>query len=335
MVSEFGKKISYHKIISIIALIPFFVVWFLGTDLALAQGKGYPNKPIKIVVPYTPGGVIDLGVRVMADYLARELKVPIIIDNKAGASGLIGSATALKSEPDGYTLLAAGDAVMVTSILQSPNPPFDPFKDFLPVGAYGGVHGAFGVNKLSPIKTLADFIKGAKENPNKLTVGIVPFGGENHMLYEAFRKAAGVTAKLIPYPGTAEGIAALLGQHIDMLSNSYAAFLPYVKSGDVRLLVVGGSVPGSSTPNFGEVGFPQALLPRLHGIFVPIKTPKPIHEKLVLTLKQVVNNPELVKQWEKIGVSPDYKSPAEFTDVIKKKWDTYSILMEELGLRKK
>lgn len=334
-ISELRKKASGIRGLSILTMSSLFFIWVYGWNLSWAQDKSYPNKPIKIVIPNEPGGVIDLGIRAMTDYLTQELKVPMIIENRSGAGGMIGAADVLKAKPDGYTLLAAGDGPIITAPLASPNPPYDPLKDFLPLCSYGGSPMALGVVSSSPFKTLGDLVKEAKENPGKLTIAITVFGGENHLSFEVFRRAAGINIKIVPYKGTGEGIAALLGKHVDIMALTYIGFLPYVKSGEIRLLVVSSSVPGSSLPNFAEAGYPQALLPRFNGFFASTKTPKPIYDRLVPVFRRVANNPELCKKWESLGLVPDYVEPTEFANVISKKWNTYLIIMEELGLRKK
>ena len=335
MNQELGAKRKEQKVFLVLALISLLLVWLHGYGPALGQEKGYPDKPVKVVIPYEPGGVIDVAVRAMADFLNRELKVPIIIENKAGAGGMIGTNEVLRAKPDGYTLLAASDSVMIISPLESPNPLYDPFKDFLPICGYGGTPVAFGVHHSSPFKTLGDLVKAAKENPGKLTVALSPIGGENHLTFEIFRKEAGVNMKLVPTTGTGPGFAALLGKHVDMLVISYIAFVPHLRSGEVRLLAAGTSVPGSSVPSFAEAGYPKAASPRYDAFFASAKTPRPIYEKLVASFKRVVNNPELGKRWENIGLFPIYKSPPEYTQFLKEKWATYSILVDELGLKKK
>ena len=334
-ISELRNKAKGSRRVSILLTCGLCLVWFHSGNLSWSQESSYPTKPIKIVIPNEPGGVIDLGIRAMTDFLTQELKVPMVIENRSGAGGMIGAADMLKAKPDGYTLLAAGDGPIITAPLASPNPPYDPLKDFLPLCSYGGSPMALGVVSSSPIKTLGELVKGARDNPGKLTIAITVFGGENHLSFEVFRRAAAINIKIVPYKGTGEGIAALLGKHVDIMALTYIGFLPYVKSGEIRLLVVSSSVPGSSLPNFAEAGYPQALLPRFNGFFVSAKTPKSIHERLVPVFRRVANNSELRKKWESIGLVPDYIEPAAFTEVITKKWNTYSLIMEELGLRKK
>ena len=317
--------------VSFLAGVVFFA--FLSIIPSTWAQEKYPSKPIRIVVPYDPGGVTDLGVRAVTDYLTRELKVPMVVENKSGAAGMIGASDVLKAKPDGYTLLAAGDA-FITAPLQSPNPPYDPFKDFLPICGFGGTPVAFAVHRQSPFKTLGDFVKEAKASPGKLTVAVTSIGGENHLSFELFRKVAGVNLKLVPYKGTGEAVAAFLGRHVDMLVLTYVGLVPYIKTGEGRILVVGSSIPGSSLPNFADAGFSQALLPRVNAFLCSAKTPKPIYNELIPAFKRAATHPELAKKWDNIGFVAEFRSPADCTQVMKTKWETYAVLMDELGLRK-
>jgi len=278
--SKSRKKTKCFKKTCVLALGLFFLLLINGYHPAWSAETEYPYKPIKIIIPFEPGAIIDVAVRVMTEYLTRELKVPMVIENRGGAGGILGANEVLRAKPDGYTLLACGDAALTIAPLTSPNPPFDPFRDFLPICGCGGAPSAFGVYKSSPMKTLADLVKEAKENPGKVTAAITTYGGETHLDFERFRKAAGVNMKLVPYKGTGEGVSALMGRHIDMLLLSYTAFLPYLKSGEVRLLAIGETVPGSSTQTFDQAGYPGTTFPRVNGFYVTAKTPLPIYENL-------------------------------------------------------
>jgi tripartite-type tricarboxylate transporter receptor subunit TctC len=193
---------------------------------------------------------------------------------------------------------------------------------------------AFGVHQSSPFKTLGEFVAEAKKNPGKLSVAITSLGNDNHFAFELFRKASGINVKMIPYKGPGEGVAAFLGRHVDMLVLSYVSFSPYVKSGEARLIAVGNPVPGSSIQSFANAGFPPEF-PRVSAFYVSSKTPKPIYDKLVVLFKRVVTSPEVTKKFESVGLIPRYGTPEEFNQFMKPKWDAYSALMEELGMKKK
>jgi tripartite-type tricarboxylate transporter receptor subunit TctC len=330
MISEFRNKVNCCRKFFILALGSFFLIWLYGHNLTWAQEKEYPNKPIKIVLPFSPGGVTDLAVRAMTDYLSQELKVPVLVENKGGAEGMIGASMVLKAPPDGYTLLAGSDPPLVWGPMFSPNPPYDPFKDFLPVGGFGVSAAGYAVHASSPLKTIADFVSEAKRNPGKLSAALTQI--DHRLGFEKFKKVAGMDVKIIPFPAVGEAIAAVLGKHADLLCLSYPSLRPYINSGEVRLILVDFPLPGSSVPTFAEAGYPEAAgVAMFTALQVSAKTPKPIHEKLVTTLKRVANNPELRKKWENVGIIPDYKTPTEISDDLKKKWDTVSEFTKEFG----
>ena len=333
MRSEFGKKVKNRRSVLILALGLLVLAWMCHITLVWGQGE-FPNKPITVLQPHEPGGLTDLPVRAMADDLAKEFKVPMVLEYKSGAGSMLGISYVQKAKPDGYTLLAAGDSAMIIGVLLSPNPPFDPFKDFKSIGIYGNTVVAFGVHKDSPIKSLREFVAEAKKNPGKLSVAITSLGNDNHFAFELFRKNSGINVKMIPYKGPGEGVAAFLGRHVDMLVLSYVSFSPYVKSGEARLLAVGNPVPGSGIPSFADEGFPPEF-PRVSAFYVVSSTPKAIYDKLLTMFKRVVTNPEVMKKFENVGLIPGYRSPEDFDQFMKPKWDAYSSLVNELGMRKK
>jgi tripartite-type tricarboxylate transporter receptor subunit TctC len=334
MRSEFRNKMSCSKVFFVLAFCLFFLFCLYGHDQSWAQQEGYPNKPIKIIVPFGPGASSDLAVRTMTDYLSKELKVPIIIENKPGADSMIGTVAVLKANPDGYTLLAGSDPALVHGPLGSPNPPYDPFKDLLPVGGYSVSPHVYTVYASSPFKTITDFVNEAKKNPGKVSVGATQL--DSRLKVVKFEKVAGIDLKIIPFQATSELVSAIIGKHVDLMALTYAASSTYIKSGEIRLLFANFRIPGYSVPTLAEAGYPEAgTVVTRNGLLVSAKTPKSIYEKLVVTLERVSKNPELHQKLENLGLIPDYKTPTQFTDDTKKKWEIEGKLMEELGLIKK
>jgi tripartite-type tricarboxylate transporter receptor subunit TctC len=337
MNSKFWKKMNCHKLFAILTLCSSFLIWLYGHNLIWAQEKGYPNQAIKVIVPNAPGGIIDLGARLTSDYVSKELKVPMIVENRPGANGMLGGSMVLKAKPDGYTILVGGDTPLVSGPLQSPNPPYNPFKDFLPICMLGSAPAAYGVYSSSPFKTMGDFIKEAKGNPGKLSCGVTQVGSTTHLSLELLIKYSGADIKVVPYKGPPDAIAALLGKHIDMLVLTYVAFVPYAKSGEARILAVSDSVPGTTVKTLPEEGFSQPGFRACDGFLafqVSADTPRPIHEKLVLTFERVAQNPEFIAKLDGLGIIRTYKNPAEFQEFMKLKWAVNSEVLEKLGLKK-
>lgn len=318
-----------------IFLVLFYATSLFSASFVLAEEKDFPNKPIEIVVPYDPGGNADICTRIIAKEMSPKLvKVPIIITNIAGAGGMLGVAKVLRSKADGYTLFNAATANMITAPLQSPNPPYD-LKDFLPICCYGSTPMIFGVYSTSPFKTIGDVVDYARMNPGKLTCGVTSLGGENHLDFELFKKVAGVNIKIVPYKGTGEAVASLLGKHIDMMVLTYVGFLPYLKAGDARVLATTQKVPGSNLPTIAEAGYPQVNIHMLSGFFLSAKTPKVIYEKHVAFFEKVVKDPDVLKKLENSGILPLFKTSKEFMTELKERWVITSKLLEELGMKKR
>lgn len=301
----------------------------------VAQDKGYPTKSIDVIVAAAAGGSSDIATRIVVDELSRQLKVPLVVENIAGAAGMAGAAKVLKAKPDGYTILSAGTQGVVSSPIQSPNPPFDTLRDLVPICSYGSSPMIFGVKASSPFKTLEDLIAFAKQNPGKVTCGITNIGGEPHLLTELFKKVVGVSIRAVPHKGTGDAVAALLGGHIDMMVLTYIGFLPYIKSGEARVVAITQKVAGANIPTFADAGYPKVNIHTTLGFYLSAKTPPEIHQRLVPVFEKVVKDPAVVKKLQEMGVVVQYKSTKEFVNELREDWDVVSRLSEEIGLKKK
>lgn len=330
MILGMEKKALRRMVLGFFILACCFSISSVG-----AQVKGYPNKTVEVILPVAPGGSSDIATRIITEELSRELKVPFVVTNHPGAAGLIGPSKVLKEKPDGYTLLSGGSSMMTFAIIQSPNPPYDPFRDFLPICSPGSAPIIFGVQKSSPFKTLPEFLDYAKKNPGKLTCGISSMGRELHLAFELLRKAAGVNIKIVPYKGTGEAVSALLGKHIDMMLLSYIGFLPYIKSGEARVLAITIKVPNSGIPTTAEIGYPQVNIRTQLGFYCSAKVPKEIYDRLVTLFQGVLKNPEVARKLESNGVVVQYKNPEELTKDLREEWDIVSKLAEDIGLKSK
>lgn len=338
MISKLGsKKMGHHIIVSVLGLTVFFHIWLHAANSFGAQDDdAYPNRAITMVVPFGPGGAADLASRVIATGLSRELKVPVTIENKAGAQGMLGPAAVLKARPDGYTILSTSDASMIAAPLTAPNVPYDSAKDFLAVGSYGSFGFAYTVKASSPWKTFEDMIKAAKENPGKLSCGFTNPTSPGGFSTALLKKEAGIDFKIILGKETGAVVAMLLGGHIDMLCMGSTAMLPYVKSGEMRFLTVSDQVPGYSFRTIGEAGYPKnmSVSTTFLAVHVSAKTSKASYKKLISALERITKQPETVKAMHNVGMELSYKNPAEYTDLLKAKWDVTAELVKELNLKR-
>jgi tripartite-type tricarboxylate transporter receptor subunit TctC len=299
-----------------------------------AQEAGFPAKPITIIVPFGPGGIIDLGARIFSDRLSKELKVPVIVENRAGGAGLIGATAFLTTKPDGYTLLAASGATMISAVQLSKTPPFDPRKDMLPVGYLADAPCAMTVAKNTPFNSFSEFLQYAKSNPGKLKGGISSLGGETHIMFESIVRDHKIDSKLVPYPAIGGLITAVMGGHLDWWCGTMPIAMPYHKSGDMRILLLTRKSPElPGVPSGADVGFPDISLNVWMGMFAHPKTPKPVHDMLVSAVSKVTKDPEVSKKLSETGFSVAYKNPSEFLKLIDEQWNIYAKVIREANIK--
>ena len=257
-----------------------------------AQEAGFPAKPITIIVPFPPGGFLDLGARTISDSLSKELKVPVIVENKAGGAGLVGATAFLNTNPDGHTLLSASGAAVISAVQLSKTPAFDPRKDLLPLGYLGDAPCVMAVGKNTPFNSFNEFVQYAKSNPGKLKGAISGLGGETHIMFESIVRDAKIDSKLVPYPGISGVITGVLGGHLDWWCGTMPGVLQYHKSGDMRILLLTRKAPElPGVPSGADVGFPDISVNVWMGLFAHPKTPKPVHDRLVAAVSKAVKDP--------------------------------------------
>ncbi|MDA8125973.1 MAG: tripartite tricarboxylate transporter substrate binding protein [Deltaproteobacteria bacterium] len=296
----------------------------------------FPSKQVEIVVPFAPGGSLDIGTRLFAETFAKELKVPVVIKNMAGAGGLTGATAFFNTKPDGYTILAASPAAIISNVMLSKNPSFDPRKDFLPVGYLGASPISMVVGKNSPFKTFNDFLQYAKANPGKLQGGVSSLGGETHIMFMSILKDTKIQSKLIPYTKSADLSMALLGGHLDWKTSSLVSNMPYIKSGDMRPLVLTSKWQDlPNVPTGPEIGLPSASVDVWLGYFVHAKTPKPVYDKLVAAMKNTFKDAGMKDKLFKAGWAASYKDPQEFGKIVSKNWDIFDDILRETGMMEK
>ena len=306
----------------------------LGVRPACAQEAGFPSKPVTIIVPFGPGGIIDVGARIFSDRLSKELKVPVVVENKAGGAGLVGASAFMNMNPDGYTLLAASGAAVISAVQLSKTPAFDPRKDMLPLGYLADAPCAMAVGKNTPFNSFNEFIQYAKSNPGKLRGAVASLGGETHIMFESIVRDAKIDSKMVPYPAIGGLITAVLGGHVDWWCGTMPVALPYHKSGDMRVLLLtrkSAELPG--VPSGADVGFPDISVNAWMGLFAHSKTPKPIHDKLVAAVSNMIKDPELAKKLSATGFTVAYKNPAEFGKLIEDQWSIYAKVIKEANIK--
>jgi tripartite-type tricarboxylate transporter receptor subunit TctC len=305
---------------------------------SLQAQQDFPSKPVTIIVPFGPGGIIDVGTRIFAERLSKELRVPVVIENKpGGGAGLIGITAFLSntnSNPDGYTLLSASGAGIIGTVLLSKTPPWDPRKDLLPLGYIADAPCAMSAAKNAPFKTYEEFFAYAKSNPGKLRGGMSSLGGETDIMFEAMLKRANIDTKKVPYPATGQLVTAIMGGHLDWMTLSMPATMPYHKSGDVKIVLLtrrSAELPG--VPSGADVGMPDVSINLWMGLLANPKTPKAAYDKLVAAVTATAKDPEVGKKLSDAGFTVAFKGPQDFAKLINVQWDIFAKVIKEANIK--
>lgn len=284
-----------------------------------AHAQAYPSKPITIIVPFSAGGATDILARVVGQYMAKDLGQPVIVDNRAGAGGNIGTQAVARATPDGYTILMG--TVGTHAINQSlyGKLPFDPIKDFAPLTRVALVPNLLVANPAQPFKTVKEMLAYAKANPGKVTFGSSGSGSSIHLSGELFKHMAGVDIQHVAYRGSAPAVNDLLGNHIAVMFDNMPSAIGHVKSGKLRPLAV--TTPKRSpalpdVPTIAEAGVPGYEATSWFGLLAPAKTPAPVIAKLNASILKALADPDVKKQLMEQGAEPHPETPEQFAEFI-------------------
>lgn len=278
-----------------------------------AQGN-YPNKPIRIVVPYAPGGGVDIVTRLVGQKMGEHLKQVVIVDNRPGAGTNIGMSSVAKSDPDGYTLLTASNTLASNGALYK-NMTFDPARDFASVGSIGYAPLVVVVPQASPFKSLQDLIAYGKANPDKLSYGSAGNGSSGHLASELLKDEGKFEALHVPYKGGAPAINDLLGERISFMSINPLEVISHIQAGRLRALAVmdkRGSSLLPSVPTVTALRLPGSTATVWWGLVGPKGMPPEIVAKLNGALRQALADPGVIKRMEELGAVTTPSNPAEF-----------------------
>lgn len=280
----------------------------LGLGLVFAAPPGftadYPVRPIKLIVPYAAGGPSDVQARIVGEYLGRDLKQTIVIENRAGAQGAIGTEMAARSEPDGYTLIFSAASVFVLNPLLYKKLSYDPAKDFRMLAVVTDQPAVLEINPSVPAKTVAELVAYAKQNPGKLSFGSAGTGGSAHLAGEMFRQMAGIDMVHVPYKGMAPALQDVLSGNIQVLFDSLGTALPPINAGLVRPLAVGSAKRVDQLPDLPtivESGYPDYVTSTWYGIAAPSNAPEDVLRKLKASLDRAMRDDAFRASLDKIG----------------------------------
>jgi tripartite-type tricarboxylate transporter receptor subunit TctC len=296
----------------------------------------YPDKPVRIVVPFAAGGVADITVRVVAEQLGGRLGGRFYIENQPGAGGIAAARTVIAAAPDGYTLalLSNGTAVSVSLF---DHLPYDPLRDFEPVSSLGFFDFVFATNADSPFKTLADFIAAAKAKPGALNVGTINIGSTQNLSAELFKTAAGIDFTIVPYRGTPELMVSTMQGNLALMIDSYSSMKGNLAEGKIRALASSGPVRSESTPELPtlrESGVADYDVVSWNALFARAGTPPEIVQKLNGALREILAEPEVKKRLLELGIEAKAGTPAEISARLKSDIDKWRQVIEKAGIAK-
>jgi tripartite-type tricarboxylate transporter receptor subunit TctC len=314
-----------------------FLVIFLALLVDMrAFGDIYPSKPITIVVPWPAGGTVDQRARQIAEKLAKALGQPVVVENRAGASGGIGAGMVAKSAPDGYTLLYGSIADLAINPAINPSPGYDPIQDFAPITQVSSGYFVLAARPGLGAKSLQDLIKLAKSKPGELTCGSSGIGAPMHFSLLVLNRSAHIDISHVPYKGEAPVIADLLGSHIDIGFPVATGGLPYFKAGKLVPLAVLGPrrlSAISEVPTVTELGFPELEMTLWGGFVAPAATSADIIKRLNTELVKIITSAEMREQFANVGAVAVGSTSAEFTVLIQSERARWAKMIKTAGLR--
>jgi tripartite-type tricarboxylate transporter receptor subunit TctC len=301
-----------------------------------ASAQDYPTRPIKLVLPFGPGGIADISSRLVADALGKRLGQTVIIDNQPGAGGVVAARAALNGRPDGYTtaLLSNGTAISVPLFAKLP---FDPLTDFAPVSSFATFAFIMVVKADSPLRSVADLIASAKAKPGKLNFGTINVGSSQNLAAALFKSTAAIDAVTVPYRATPDAVAALLAGDVDVVIDSYASLKATLTNGKARVIASTGAVRSKALPDVptvAESGLAGYDVSSWNGMFVPAGTSPEIIARLNREIGASLAEPELQKRFLDLGMEAHASTPAELEARLKADIAKWTPVIEKAGIPK-
>jgi len=313
----------------------FFLMLLLALLTGVAEAQTYPSRPVRLIVPFPPGGSNDIVARMVATQLGERLGQQVVIDNRGGAGGVLGTDLAAKSPPDGYTLLLISVAYAFGPALYK-NLPYDPEKAFTPVGILGSGAAALTVHPSLPVNTVRELIALAKAKPGALNYASAGVGSLQHLACALFMIQAGIDVVHVPYKGGGPAMADVIAGQAQIVMPSLIQVVPHIKSGRLRVLGTSGTRRSAvlpDVPTISESGVPGYEAHNWWGILAPAGTPAPVIEKLHRDLTRVLASRETEKRFETEGAEVVRMTPAEFGGFISAELVKWSRVAREVGIK--
>jgi tripartite-type tricarboxylate transporter receptor subunit TctC len=309
-----------------------------ATAQSVAEGTvaaRYPNAPVKIVVPFQAGGLTDILAREIAQRASNGLGQQFIVENKAGASGIIGTDFVAKSRPDGYTLLMGSIGTNAVNAHLYSKLPYDTLKDFAPIGLVASGSLMLVVNPAVPAKNLKELLDYARANPGKLTYASGGAGASQHLAGELLKKTAGIDILHVPYKGVMQGVTDVIAGQVSMTFD-LATVMPHIKAGKLRPIAVANATRASAfpdVPTIAEAGLPGYDASAWYGLFAPAGTPKEVVAKINTEMLRALRDPVLRRRLATLGAEPVGSSPEQFASFIRSEYDKWGKVVRDANIK--
>jgi tripartite-type tricarboxylate transporter receptor subunit TctC len=305
------------------------LVWLLAAPLTMAASKTYPDGPIRIVVPVSPGGTVDIISRAVAARLQEALGTSVIVENRTGGSGVPATLNVIHAKPDGNSLYMGTIGTVGVNPHLMRKPPYDPLQDLVPISLVADVPGVLVVDASSPFNSIGDLIQYAKKNPGKLNFGSPGNGTSPHMSAEVFAQKAGIEMVHVPYPGASQAIMDLMGGQVQLYFDNLITALPNIKAGKLKALAVTASKRSPylpDVPTISESGVPGYDVTGWLGLMAPVGTPEPVIRRLSAEVQKMLKSPEMRAQL--VGAEPIGSTPEEFASFLKADNDRWAAVVK-------
>ena len=304
--------------------------------ISLAQSSSWPNRPVRIVVAYPPGGSTDIAGRLLAERLSKSLGQQVVVENRGGAGGTIGALSVVRAEPDGYTLLLAASPEVSIAPTTVKAMQYDPVKDLQPITLVGQVPFLLVANPGLPANTVAELIAYAKANPRKVNYSSYGNNTSNHLVGELFKATVGIETTHVPYKGSGPSIIDLIGGQVQYTFDTPAATMGHVRAGKLKALAVAQPqrlANAPSIPTMSEAGVPGFVGGTWFGLLAPARTPKDVVDRIHAEAASALQSPELRKAFEDRDIIPGGNTPDEFGRFIQAEVAKWRDLATRIGLK--